>query len=163
MITRTSMFIDNFKISEGNKIIADFVGYEYIPSNAPNREPLVLSSGYVINHGYWRRKVRGLDGLMKSSADGFKLTLHRPKLDFHEDWHFMISVVAYIERMEGYTNSFIISKTHVEMSAVPKDNERDAFNLKLHYTRNKADDRLYTLWCAVVSFCQYYKDRTKTT
>lgn len=141
--------------AEGNKLIADLLGYEYVPHNDPSREPLVMN-GYTLNHGYWRRKIRNMADLAKASNEGFQLVIHRPKLEFDEKWEDIIKVVSYIERLEDYETEFVINKTGVEVNS-KSVNWTDVLRVKIAYPNNRSLDRLRVLWSCVVLWCKYHK------
>jgi hypothetical protein len=89
---KTITSLEPLTLSQGNKYIADFLGYEYIASNNPNRDPLVLR-GHTINHGYWRRSVRDLKDLHTAANEGFQLVIHAPKLTFDQRWEDVMRVI----------------------------------------------------------------------
>lgn len=94
---------------EGNKIIAKFLGYEYVPYNQP-----IIDDYYVINpegkktfHTRnlvgWVNKapVNNLKGI-KSIGPPHVLCRNASQLSFHKTWNWVMKIVEAIE--EKYPN-----------------------------------------------------------
>lgn len=73
-------------ILEGNKLLADFLGYEYTPFNNP----------HGLNPGWWKK------GALIHSNKIAKLYLGRSHNDlkFHSSYERLMSVVEFIERLD---------------------------------------------------------------
>lgn len=87
---------NNIDILSGNKLIADFMGYEYISYNNGNNPP----------YGWWKKNLPIRNPIIPKSTLGRK----HIDLKYHCSWDWLMSVIQKIrkldsENIKGYVNS----------------------------------------------------------
>lgn len=138
---------DNWKeIEENNKLIATFLGYEYIPYSNTESYP------------GWRKA--GKQPLLKVSSTGIgQLTLCRKHRDllFHKDWNWMMYVVEKIESMDTHsrvTHSYSVEITGNGTTIRPNVWAGDRWIIRYNL-RNKRKECTYS---AIVQFVKKYQE-----
>lgn len=101
--------------TEGNKLIAQYLGYEYISSVNPEHE---RPNG--INYGYWRLKsVDSFAEFLKLGKS--RVYKHGAKLNYHEDYRELMDALEMLEAKDGVIfhidgrNVFVIESLGSEM------------------------------------------------
>jgi len=149
------MYINDQSITAGNKSIATFLGYEYVPNNSSNRGNPTYQDGTLMLHGFWRRKYTSLTDLVFTSKDGLPLTIYTPKLLYHNSWDDLMRIVVRLENLSDYVVEVTMDKVHVELRATHEDEDR-SFHISVQYKKNDFFERRKTLWYCVANFCEHY-------
>ena len=150
------------KIIEGNKLIADFMGYEYIPwNNCDDFKP-----------GFWLR------GLSKSQRQYISKLPVKPflcrnatQLAYNSSWNWIMPVLEKIESLtdDGYKYDVVIGfKTYCGITR-SKNMMRDAERWESSHTVNepgkiytwKPTTKIQAIWIAVVKFLKWRDEQGK--
>jgi len=106
------MVFDKDNISDGNKLIAEFMGFEYIPFN----------NNYEIDPGWWKKNTpkafRGKSDIASKVDKKWFLCRNHNQLRYFNSWDWLMEVVEKFESM-GYDTSL---KTHyVRLNPSPSE------------------------------------------
>lgn len=149
------------EIVSGNKLIAEFMGYEYIPSPVP-----VVRNELTKQFG-WSRTIEWHPFFIKTMGDDFfppqRYYLGRSHHDliFHRDWSWLMPVVEKIESLEY---EFIIYGK--QFGQFPRKSTTVIyFDLKRHGRlgdiRAEGETSIETTHQAIVEFIKWYNENKK--
>jgi len=92
--------MDKDYVVEGNKLLAHYMGYEYIPSN----------NKHGWKAGWWKRtthprfRLLPPDGTVSKLHDHFYLCRNHNQLRYYNNWDWLMPVLDKLEK-KGYTSS----------------------------------------------------------
>ncbi len=137
------------ELMEGNKIIAKFLGYEYVPYNQP-----MIDEYYVFGPEKektfhtkelvgWINKapVYNLKG-RESVGPPYVLCRNAKQLPFHENWNWVMRIVEEIEEKYAHIRIF---PTHTYCMI-----EQYAPSLECTYMKCEKENKLLSTWAACV-------------
>jgi len=130
-------------ILESNKLIAEFMGYMYIPKSISNTEG-----------GWYKEKPEELlNFIPKSKRSPFKLCRHHHQLRYHSSWDWLMPVVIKMVSGSYYLQKFRVDYTLPYIEGNP---------LAVFSTTKKYDCNLTlkTLYKEVIEFIQWYNKNT---
>lgn len=135
------------EIEENNKLIATFLGYEYVPFN----KELNVGNHFDVNPPGWRAK-----DFKNLKLGGYLCRKHRD-LKFHDDWNWLMSVVEKIENLDTHsrvTHSYSVEITGNGTTIRPNVWAGDRWIIRFN-ARNKRKECTYS---AVVQFIKKYEE-----
>lgn len=148
------------EIIEGNKLIAEFMGYKYYP----------YSPESVVKPGWWSEPVPKDRSLNKLETHKFLCRRH-PELRYYNSWDWMMPVVEKIENLDFSKESYFWEDCEGDLhynsegtTVCIEDNSCYIYeNLLLDpihiYVSKQAGTKLKATFEAVVEFIQWYNER----
>ena len=135
-------------IHDGNKIIADFMGYEYVPFNNPDGS----------KPGWWKKgttpEVRAMAFSARSKNLGIYLGRHHTCLQYHSDWNAIMSVYFRFRKMDvayEITSKGIRIYDHLDF-----DGEWGVFSEYDELTHSVHGNIIHDVWRAAICYINYY-------
>jgi len=136
---------------EGNKILANFMGYEYIPFNNPDG----------LKPGWWKKnaspKTRAIAYAHREKGGfGIYLGRHHTCLKYHIDWNILMSVYFKFRKMDvayEITSKGIRIYDHMEF-----DGKWGVWSERDEETGEVHGNIIYDAWRAAIFYVQYYNN-----
>lgn len=154
------MIKENSELFPGNKLIAEFMGYEYLPLNT--RLPQGKKVGWN-SKMKWTPFVETSGMFSGNPPEKFYLGRSHHNLMFHRDWSWLMPVVERIENLKlKYRVTVSISGggcriTSDNHNLYGKDNR-----LMLIQNHEHADKtKIIRTWEAIVAFIEWYNENIK--
>lgn len=145
-------------ITEGNKLIADFMGYEYIPFNSPEHNH---PTGY--SNGYWiKKKGEKFNIFYSNKSDYFPMA----KLPYSNSWPHIMKVIERIESLPIHTNVTLWGQSEGCSIEAKASFYKECFSdcwVSIKAKSNKVSDKLIAVWKAVVEFVSWYNLNVKNS
>lgn len=147
------------KYLEGNKLIAQFMGYEYIP----------YVKGQTQSPGWWHKKspniIKGkMPSATKLSKDYFLCRRHH-ELRYCNEWNWLMSVVEKIESIKdkhhGYFGVYINSNSCTIQGTNLRTNIKQ--EPPIYYNNFVLENKLKSTYIAVIEFIKWYNNEKSKT
>lgn len=133
---------------EGNKLIAEFMGYEYIPFNSPDH-----TKPKGCKTGYWQKKKS--EGLLMPNSERYVLGA---KLSYDYCWNSMMQVIQKIEALPYHAFVTIWHRKEgcsIEAKLSFYNEDLQDFWVNIESKSQSSYDKLTTVWTAAVRFIEW--------